>query len=172
MKKSVKYNHLQRRTNPTLKKKQNAKEEQQLQQQQQQQQLKSIEPIEEPVLNPASQAKLALLAEKEKELEQVFKIKEKSDALVKCFQDLAEGVTDLSKGAQGVSETLANWNRVFNIMGEMKYDDNNRNPKWVRFESSIISDNSSIQQSHDLLPAPTPTAVPPAPVERKRKLRE
>lgn len=167
MKKSVKYNHLQRRTNPTLKKKQNAKEEQQ---QQQQQQPKSIDPIEEPVLNPASQAKLALLAEKEKELDQVFKIKEKSDALVKCFQDLAEGITDLSKGAQGVSETLANWNRVFNIMGEMKYDDNSKNPKWVRFESSIISDNNNttIQQSHDLLPAPAPQA----PVERKRKLRE
>ncbi|CAO3615757.1 unnamed protein product [Mucor hiemalis] len=86
MKKSVPYNHSQRRAIPTLKRKQITKEEPKL-----------IEPIVETVLNPASQAKLNLLAEKEAELEQVFKIKEKSDALVICFNELAEGITIYSK---------------------------------------------------------------------------
>lgn len=144
----------QRKPNALVKKRQSTQR-----QQQQQQPEESILPIVEPVVNPASQAKLDLLAEKEAELNQVLKIKEKSDALVKCFNDLAEGITNVSKGAQGVSNTLRNWDNVFSIMGEMNHHKEESNPHWVRFEKSIISDNNK-----ELI-TDNPSSV-------KRKLRE
>lgn len=86
------------------------------------------------VNNPASQAKLDLIKEKQREVEETSKINESSAQMVQYFLDLTDGIKDLTESAQGVSKTLENWDHIFGTMGEMNR--NKEKPVWVRFKKS------------------------------------
>jgi hypothetical protein len=86
------------------------------------------------VNNPASQAKLDLIKEKQREVEETTKLKESSAQMVQYFHDLSDGIKDLTKSAQGVSKTLENWDHIFGTMGEM--NKNEEHAVWVRFKNS------------------------------------
>lgn len=104
-----------------------------------------IIPVQEPIINPAPQAKLDSLREKEIELEKILKIQQKSDELAKGTSDLAEGIKILSDGAKNVADTLIKWETVFGIMGATNNGETKTNDKWVRFVKP--SDNDTLEIS-------------------------
>jgi F0F1-type ATP synthase membrane subunit b/b' len=89
------------------------------------------------VNNPASQAKLDLIKEKLREVEETNKLKESSAQMVQYFHDLSDGIKDLTESAQGVSKTFENWDDIFSTMGEMNKTD--EKTVWVRFKKSTLA---------------------------------
>ncbi|KAG2228869.1 hypothetical protein INT48_003157 [Thamnidium elegans] len=86
-----------------------------------------------PVVNPAPQAKLDLYLDKRTELESVLQIKQKSDELKKSSNDLNEAIKILSESAKSVGDILANWEGVFNVMGDSNIGKMKTTDKWVRY---------------------------------------
>ncbi|GAA5815516.1 hypothetical protein MFLAVUS_009028 [Mucor flavus] len=89
--------------------------------------------VEKPVANPAPQAKLDLYLDKRAELESVLQIKQKSDELKKNSNDLNEAIKILSESAKSVGDILANWEGVFNVMGDSNIGKMKTTDKWVRY---------------------------------------
>ncbi|GAA5796668.1 hypothetical protein HPULCUR_002043 [Helicostylum pulchrum] len=92
--------------------------------------------------NPASQAKLDLYLEKRAELEAVLQIKRKSDELKKSSNDLYEAFKIVTESTKSVSDTLANWEGAFNIMGDSNIGKTKTTDKWVRFVKPIDKEGS------------------------------
>ncbi|ORX43341.1 hypothetical protein DM01DRAFT_77009 [Hesseltinella vesiculosa] len=67
----------------------------------------------------ASAAKLAMIYEKQQELEELQKMKELSEHLVQHFENLTQSVESLAMGCKGVAQSLGNWDYVFRTMGSI-----------------------------------------------------
>ncbi|KAI9009993.1 hypothetical protein CLU79DRAFT_839798 [Phycomyces nitens] len=95
----------------------------------------------ESISNQASQAKLNLIREKTLELEKIKEINSMSNDLVLLFADIADSMKDLSKGSEGVSNIMSNWDHVFRIMSMVNPEANpsTPNPTVVKIPSHPVS---------------------------------
>ncbi|KAL0077528.1 hypothetical protein J3Q64DRAFT_1768112 [Phycomyces blakesleeanus] len=95
----------------------------------------------ESISNQASQAKLNLIREKTLELEKIKEMNAMSNGLVLLFGDVADSMKDLSKGAEGVSKIMENWDYVFRIMSMVNPEANpsTPNPTVVKIPSHPVS---------------------------------
>ncbi|KAI7902806.1 uncharacterized protein BX663DRAFT_510553 [Cokeromyces recurvatus] len=88
------------------------------------------------VNNPASQAKLDLIKEKLREVEETNKVKDLSAQMVTYFRGLSESMKKLTECAEDVGNTFENWDLIFNTMGEMNKGEEKSNEIWVRFKKT------------------------------------
>lgn len=84
--------------------------------------------------NPASQAKLELIQEKQREVEEAEKVKQLSYQMGNYFRELADCFKELTAATTNVGNTLENWDLIFSTMGETNQEKNE--PSWVRFAIS------------------------------------
>lgn len=84
------------------------------------------------ITNPASQAKLDLISEKQREVEETEKVKQLSNQMGKYFRELADCFKELTAGTTNVGDVLENWDLIFSTMGEM--NTNREKPSLVRFK--------------------------------------
>ncbi|KAI8384535.1 uncharacterized protein BYT42DRAFT_544424 [Radiomyces spectabilis] len=92
-----------------------------------------------------SDAKHKLIQEKTRELEELMKIKTMSDQMVQYFEELGNSMQELSKGAQGVANTLTNWDYVFRTMSFMDTDDKQADKTLVKLP--IVNNNNQPSKS-------------------------
>ncbi|KAI8988501.1 hypothetical protein BDF20DRAFT_856029 [Mycotypha africana] len=93
------------------------------------------------ISNPATEAKLEAIKEKEKEVEGTNKVKNMSADMLSYFRTLTDNIKELAEDAQTVGKSLENWHHVFNMMSEMNRasDDGPKDSKiWVRYRTNIM----------------------------------
>jgi hypothetical protein len=85
--------------------------------------------------NPASQAKLDLIQEKTREVEEAEKVKELSSQMGNYFRELASCFKELTAGTSKVGDTVENWDLIFQTMGSTHRDEQST---LVLFETSKV----------------------------------